>query len=164
MFVDRLAELDFLDQRTHPGPGQLLMRYGRRRVGKTALLRYWAERSGLPFTYWVADKEPAALQRRKLFGRLLGTTPASPAPTFASWTDLWQAIHRIIGTQRHILILDALPYAAERDPAMLSSLPHAWDQDFAQSNTVIARCGSQVKAMETLLTHQSPLFGRMTGQ
>jgi uncharacterized protein len=167
MFVDRRAELDFLTSlltRQKPGPGQLFMLYGRRRVGKTALLRHWAEQSGLPFTYWVADKEPAPLQRRKLFARLLGANPLGPAPAFESWSDLWQAAMRVLGTQRHILILDELPYAAESDSAMLSSLQHAWDQHFERSNTVIALCGSQVKAMETLLTHQSPLFGRMTGQ
>ena len=54
MFVDRAAELAFLTNvltRKHPGPGQLVMLYGRRRVGKTALLRHWAEQSGAPFTY-----------------------------------------------------------------------------------------------------------------
>jgi len=54
MFIDREAELDFLSRvqtRTRPGPGQLIMLYGRRRVGKTALLRHWAEQSGTPWTY-----------------------------------------------------------------------------------------------------------------
>jgi AAA+ ATPase superfamily predicted ATPase len=57
MFIDRAAELAFLNDvttREHPGPGQFVMLYGRRRVGKTALLRAWAEQSGLPFTYWVS--------------------------------------------------------------------------------------------------------------
>jgi AAA+ ATPase superfamily predicted ATPase len=57
MFIDRRAELDFLQHvltRTRPGPGQLILLYGRRRVGKTALLRHWAEHSGLPWTYWMA--------------------------------------------------------------------------------------------------------------
>jgi len=70
MFIDRNAELAFLNAlltRQHPGPGQFVMLYGRRRVGKTALLRFWAEQTGLPFTSWVAEKEPGALQRRKLF-------------------------------------------------------------------------------------------------
>ena len=62
LFIDRDAELAFLNNaltRTHPGPGQLIMLYGRRRVGKTALLRYWAEQSGAPFAYWVGVLEVA---------------------------------------------------------------------------------------------------------
>jgi AAA+ ATPase superfamily predicted ATPase len=59
--------------------------------------------------------------------------------------------------QRRLLILDELPYAAEADNAMLSSLQHAWDQHFQHSQMVIVICGSHVRTMELL-------FGRMTGQ
>jgi AAA+ ATPase superfamily predicted ATPase len=168
MFIDRVAELAFLTNiltRKHPGPGQLVMLYGRRRVGKTALLRYWAEQSGAPFTYWVAAREPAALQRRKLFTELLRDTATSlPAPNFESWSDFWDAVAALIRDRRHVLILDELPYAAESDPAMLSSLQHAWDRHFQQSQLVIVICGSHVRTMELLFGRQSPLFGRMTGQ
>jgi uncharacterized protein len=43
MFIDRQQELEFLDSlldRQHPGPAQMILIYGRRRVGKTSLLRY----------------------------------------------------------------------------------------------------------------------------
>ena len=65
---------------------------------------------------------------------------------------------------RHILILDEFTYGAEADPAMLSSLQHAWDQQFKTQQTIIVLCGSHVHAMETLQARQSPLFGRLTGQ
>jgi len=169
MFVDRVAELAFLNRvltnQQHPGPGQLVMLYGRRRVGKSTLLRHWAEGSGVPFTYWVAEKEPAAVQRRKLFARLIDADPAVlGAPTFASWADLWQAAAAQFQVERRLLILDELPYAAEADAAMLSALQHAWDQHFEHSQAMIVLCGSHVRTMELLLAHQSPLFGRMTGQ
>ena len=168
MFVDRQAELAFLNQalsRRTPGPGQLLMLYGRRRVGKTALLRNWAEQSGLPFTYWVAAKEPAALQRRRLTAALLESLDtAIPPPDFDSWVDLWRGFADLLRGHRHILVLDELPYAADSDASLLSALQHAWDQHFQQSSLVITLCGSHVRAMETLLLRQSPLFGRMTGQ
>lgn len=168
MFVDREAELTFLRSvvtRSHPGPGQLIMLYGRRRVGKTALLRHWAEQSDSPWIYWTAQKEPAPLQRRKLFALLLGRNPTLPTtPTFESWSDLWDATAPMLTSQRQLLILDELPYAAEADTAMLSALQHAWDQHFQNSPLVIALCGSHVRAMELLLAYQSPLFGRMTGQ
>lgn len=168
MFVDRQLEMAFLNNvltRQHPGPGQFVMMYGRRRVGKTALLRAWAEQSGSAFTYWVAEKEPALLQRRKLFTAVLaGLAIDLPVPQFESWADLWRGIAQLAQDRRHILIIDELPYAAEADPAMLSSLQHAWDQLFQQSSAVIVICGSHVRSMELLLGRQSPLFGRMTGQ
>lgn len=165
MFVNREAELAWLNSvvaRQRPTAAQLILVYGRRRVGKTVLLRHWAEETGWPHTYWAAEKEPAALQRRKFFARLLGVEPAQAA-TFDSWADCWQAAAAFLSDRRHILILDEFPYAAEADPAMLSSLQHAWDQQFKQSKVVLVLCGSHVRAMETLQAHQSPLFGRLTG-
>jgi len=47
---------------------------------------------------------------------------------------------------------------------MLSALQHAWDQHFQAGELIIVLCGSHVRTMETLLTRQSPLFGRLTGQ
>ncbi len=166
MFVNRVPELAFLNQlltRRHPGPAQLVLLYGRRRVGKTVLLHRWAQQSGLPYTYWAAEKETAPLQRRKLYARLLGV-PFEQAPRFASWAELWEAAARLLQGQRRILILDELPYAAEADPAMLSALQHAWDQHFQAGELIIVLCGSHVRTMETLLARQSPLFGRLTGQ
>ena len=168
MFYNRLRELAFLEQlqtRSHPGPGQLVLLYGRRRVGKTALLRHWAEQSGLPWVSWMEQREPAALQRRRLTAALLGRNPAAlDTPTFESWPDLWDAAARILGERRQIMLLDELPYAAEADSAMLSALQYAWDIHFQQSQVILVLCGSHVRSMETLLTQQSPLFGRMTGQ
>ena len=166
MFVDRQAELAFLNDvlaRDRPTAAQFILLYGRRRVGKTVLLRHWAEHTDTPHTYWAAEREPAALQRRKLFARVLGVEPTRAA-TFASWADCWQAIAAFVGDRRHIFILDEFTYAVESDPAMLSSLQHAWDQLFKNSQLVLVLCGSHVRTMETLQARQSPLFGRLTGQ
>ncbi len=121
------------------------------------------KQSDLSFTYWAAEKEPAALQRRKLYARMLGVEP-SQAPAFDSWAECWTAIAAVLADRRHILILDEFTYAVESDPAMLSSLQHAWDQQFKQSRVVLVLCGSHIHTMETLQARQSPLFGRLTGQ
>lgn len=166
MFVDRVRELAYfqdLTARRKPGPAQLILLYGRRRVGKTALLLEWLARSGLSSTYWAAEKEPADWQRRKLYARLTGL-PVRQTPLLDSWAELWDAAATLLGDRRHILVLDELPYAAESDPATLSALQHAWDARFQHSNLILVLCGSQVKVMESLQLHQSPLFGRLTGQ
>lgn len=166
MFIDRQVELAFLNsilERTRPSPAQLVLLYGRRRVGKTVLLRHWAEGAGIPHIYWVAEKEPAPLQRRKLFARVLGIEPQQ-ATSFDSWEACWRAIAATLADRRTILILDEFTYAADSDPALLSSLQHAWDQFFKATQTVMVLCGSHVRAMETLLARQSPLFGRFSAQ
>lgn len=166
MFVDRQEELAFLNNlltRNRPGPAQLVLMFGRRRVGKSELLLQWAGQSGLPHTYFEAVKETPTQQRARLMAKLL-RVPVQSAPVYRSWPELWDAAAPILGDKRHILILDEIPYLADADPAMLSSLQYAWDQHFQKSETVIVLCGSHVRAMETLLSRQSPLFGRMTAQ
>jgi uncharacterized protein len=166
MFINRTQELTFLNQlltRERPGPGQMVLLYGRRRVGKTALLRHWAGQAGIAATYWVAEREQPTYQRRRFYARLLGV-PLDQAPIFETWPDLWQAVALHLDGRSHIIILDELPYAVEADPAILSALQHAWDQYFQHSQVRIFLCGSQVHTMETLLAGASPLFGRMTGQ
>ncbi len=165
MFVDREQELAFLNSllKPTPSPAQLVLLYGRRRVGKTVLARRWAEQSGWPTFYWAAERETAPLQRRKLFARILGVS-TSQAPTFESWADLWTAFAAQIADRPHILILDEVPHAAEADPAFLSALQHAWDQHFRHSKLILLLSGSHVHTMETFLARGSPLFGRFTGQ
>lgn len=166
MFVNREQELEFLNSlltRARPGPAQLILLYGRRRVGKTVLARHWADATDLPTTYWAAEPEPAALQRRKLYARMLDVE-MTKAPVFESWADLWTAFAKIIGSERRILILDESPYAAEADSAFLSSIQHAWDQQLKESKLILLLSGSHVHTMETLLARGSPLFGRFTGQ
>lgn len=166
MFVDREQELAFFNRittRQHPGPAQLILLYGRRRIGKTELLLHWSQQSGLPTTYWTAEKEPAALQRRKLFAALTGTA-LQYTPIFASWSELWDAAAQMIGDARRVLVLDELPYAMESDPATLSALQHAWDRAFQRMRCTIVLCGSQIRVMELIQGAQSPLFGRLTGQ
>jgi hypothetical protein len=166
MFVDRKDELAFLNDiltRSHPGPAQLALVYGRRRVGKSELLLHWAEQSGIKYVYWEAAKESATLQRAHLFARVLGVSAGS-TPGFQSWLDLWEAAASVLGNERQIIILDEVPYAADADPAFLSALQVAWDQYFQRSQTVIVLCGSHVRTMQALMSMQSPLFGRMTGQ
>lgn len=168
MFVGRHEELAFLNRlltRKQPGPGQMVLLYGRRRVGKTQLLKQWAEQSGLPYTYWSADKEPPALQRRSFMAAMLGM-PEEQATSFDSWPALWRWLAPRLAEKRdkEILILDELSYASAADPALLSALQHAWDHHLQGSQLVLVLCGSQVTTMAAIMQHQSPLFGRFTGQ
>jgi AAA+ ATPase superfamily predicted ATPase len=164
MFVDRTSELALLQSLLGRGRSELVLLYGRRRVGKTALLRRWAEQSGIPWSYWMAQKEPSDLQRRRLAAVLRGRSPSANAPAFPSWSDLWDDAATLVRDDRRIIILDELPWAVEADGAMLSALQYAWDVHFQQRNLILVLCGSQIRTMKTLLSRQAPLFGRLTAQ
>lgn len=161
-FVDRKQELTFLEQLEHYPDSQMVLMYGRRRVGKTVLLRHWAEESELHHIYWAAEKEPPALQRRKFFTSCFGES--APQTQFETWADCFAAVTPILAQQRTILIIDELPYAAEADGGFLSALQHAWDQLFKPLSLILVLCGSHVNVMEQLMNRQSPLYGRFRRQ
>jgi len=108
MFVDRTDELAMLQQLVSRQRSELLLLYGRRRVGKTALLRHCASQSALPWTYWMAQKELAELQRRKLYAAIHRRAATSTAPTFASWSELWNLV--ALATRRAAPFYQALGY------------------------------------------------------
>ena len=165
-FVNRENELAFLSQLLEQADlrgGQFILIYGRRRVGKTRLLRHWIAQTDLPATYWVAEKENSAMQRRKFIAEF-EQRPLRQTPLLDSWSEVWELVASQLGNKQHILVIDELPYAAQADSALLSSLQHAWDRHFENSNLILVLCGSQMRVMETLQFHQSPLFGRFTAQ
>jgi hypothetical protein len=163
-FVNRLSEIDSLNQligRRNPGPGQLVLIYGRRRIGKSALLAQWGMKSGRRYIHWSVQQAPADLQRQALFGRLLNV-PTENAPTFHTWESFWEAAREELLRVPTILVIDEIPYAIKVDPSLESSLQHAWDRYFKASDLILALCGSQVQVMETIGKGRSPLGGRMT--
>ena len=168
MFVDRQQELAYFNgvlSQARSGPAQLLLLYGRKRLGKTTLLQHWARYSGLPYTYWQADQGPPALQRRNLYAAISGVAE-DEAPLMESWSQFWQwlADHLAQEYGGRILILDELPLASAADPEMLSSLLPVWNQHLQYGNTVLVLCGSNVQAMEAIGQVDSPLYGRVTGE
>lgn len=112
----------------------------------------------------MAQKEPAELQRRRLAAALRRRPPSTTGLSFPSWSDLWDNVAELIRDDRRILVLDELPWAIESDPALLSALQYAWDTHFQQSNLILVLCGSHMRTMETILSRQKPLFGRLTAQ
>lgn len=168
MFVDRQQELAYFNgvlAQARSGPAQLLLLYGRRRLGKTTLLQHWARYSGLSTTYWLADQGPPALQRRNLYAAVSGVSPEE-APLMESWSQFWHWLADRVSQEYggRILILDELPVASAADPEMLTSLLPVWNQHLQYSNMVLVLSGSYVQAMEALGQETSPLYGRVTGQ
>ena len=168
MFVNRKAELAHLDEalgNIHRGNAQLVMMYGRRRVGKTSLLRHWAEKSGLAYIYWAADKEPPALQRRS-FTAVATQMPASYAPQFDNWDALWEwfAAQLLEAGGPQIVILDEISYASEADFSIITAIQRAWEAYLRHSQVLLVLGGSHVKTMESLGAANSPLHGLLTSQ
>lgn len=162
-FINRTAELGFLERAWAEPAAQLLVVYGRRRVGKTALLRRFSE--DRPSFHYLATRLPEVQQLREL-GRGLAAAAGEPLLAeegFQSWDQLFTWIARL--PQRFALLIDELPYLVEANQALPSLLQRAWDTRLAGTSAFIVLCGSSVAMMEReVLSERAPLYGRRTGQ
>ncbi len=166
MFIDRERELAFLERVWTSDRAELLVVYGRRRVGKTALLRtFCAERSQ---TFWVASLSSEALLRQSFTQAVWATThPERPEPgfTYATWPRAFEALADLALTQRHVVVLDEFPYLVHAEGSVPSVLQQVWDERLQHTRLLLILCGSHIGMMEQeVLLYRAPLYGRRTGQ
>jgi hypothetical protein len=164
-FVNRTSEIQFLLDRVASNKAEFIIVYGRRRIGKTELLKE-AFKKGQAI-YFVADLGADQDQRRRLSEAIHRVYPnplleADPPP---EWDPLLRYLIGIGKKERIILILDEFPYLCSSNPALPSILQRIWDEVGKNSKLCVILCGSFVSFMEReILGQKSPLYGRRTGQ
>ena len=163
-FIDRVSELAFLDELAARPGGQLYVLYGRRRVGKTALLREFCR--SRPHVYFQAAQVPDSDNLSQFHAAAADALDESGlrAARFESWEALLGYLAQR-ADQRLVVVLDEFPYLCEADPGLPSRIQRFWDHQGQQSNLMLALSGSAVSFMENkVLAGRSALFGRRTGQ
>ena len=165
MFIDREPEIKSLLERMISNKAEVVIVYGRRRIGKTELLRNaFAKTRAI---YFVADLGADQDQRRRFSEavHLSYPTPLLQADIPPGWDPLLRYIITLAEKDRIVLVLDEFPYLCSSDPALPSVLQRIWDEVGKDSKLYLILCGSFISFMEReVLGHQSPLYGRRTGQ
>jgi len=164
-FVNRESEIQFLLDRMASNQAELVIVYGRRRIGKTELLRKTFPKEKA--IYFVADLGADQDQRRRLSEavNLSYPNPLLQADIPPDWDSLLRYIITLAEKQRIVLVLDEFPYLCSSNPALPSILQRIWDEVGKDSKLYLILCGSFISFMEReVLGHKSPLFGRRTGQ
>ncbi|CAG0965887.1 MAG: ATP-binding protein [Chloroflexi bacterium] len=168
-FHGRESELEMLDRLWASRKEEFLVLYGRRRVGKTALLAEWIRRTGNRAHYWVASPTSAAAQLRSFSQSVYNfANPASPAPegfTYAGWEQAFQQVARLAGDERLALFIDEFTYLLEVDPGIAGLLQNLWDHVLKNTNLFLCLSGSHLGMMKReFLSYQAPLYGRASAQ
>ena len=164
MFVGRERELAKMEELYANTSFEMLVLYGRRRVGKTALIEEFSrDKRVLSFTAQLqSDKDNLADFSRAIvaFYDMPETTPA-----FASWLDALVFISQKACNERTVLVLDEFPYACRSNAALPSAFQLAIDKHLKTANVMLVMCGSNQGFMEDeVLGEKSPLYGRRTAQ
>lgn len=176
MFVGRDHELSELERLYRKGGFQMVVLYGRRRVGKTTLaLEFARDKPQLVYTAKIqSDVLNLADFSREVY-RFLGF-PVSPGP-FATWEDALVYLAQSVGNRQLVFVFDEFPYAAQKCPALVSTLQVVIDRVFSKTNIFLIVTGSNQGFMEEKvlggskhgqdesgLGEKNPLFGRRTSQ
>ncbi len=137
--------------------------WGRRRVGKTALLQHFA--ADLPTVFHTGGGRPAAAELAALSraaAPLLASNPRDfEARPFADWDDAFETLALAARNRRLLLVLDELPALAESSPELPSLIRAAWDRVRSTTKLKLLLCGSAVRVMEAMQEERAPLYGRL---
>mgnify|MGYP000937805304 FL=1 len=164
-FIDRDQELEFLESEYHRDGSSLVILYGRRRVGKTALVsRFMKNKKAL---YFLASEE-SEIQNRSIFKDLVADFAENELlknAVITKWGLVFKALIDYKMDEKKIVVIDEFQYLGRSNPAFPSVFQRIWDTMLKDSNMMVILCGSLIPMMEAqTLNYDSPLYGRRTGQ
>lgn len=156
-FWNRERELEALHNWCAQQP-RLGVLHGRRRLGKTSLLRRWIQRT--PGCYVQATEGTPASQRAALAEDMQSILPGFGEVAYPSWRALLNALKRQWPAGSPVLVLDEFPYLAQSAPELPSVLQAMVDAPDARRLPLFI-CGSSQRMMQGLvLGSDTPLYGR----
>ncbi len=167
IFINRAAELQQLrNVYEHKPDGSLAILYGRRRLGKTRLLKEFSR--DLPHCYFMADRAGEESQKNSLAKTMAAALdePLLESISYPSWYELFSAFDKFRRVERKfLLIIDEYQYLCQVQSAFSSFIQKWWDEHWQHSNIMVVLCGSVTSMMykETMAV-SSPLYGRSSAQ
>lgn len=161
-FYDRDDELDALATAFDSSGHDFYVVYGRRRVGKTELLKaFCADR---PHIYFLAAQEAEHRQREKFVEQIAGHFD-DRVPRIDGWDDAFDYLGEKLATEELVVAIDEFPHMVEENDSLPSYVQSFVDERLQGTESMLVLCGSSVSTMESdILGHESPLYGRRTGQ
>lgn len=165
MFYCRENELRKLGRRYERDTFECIIIYGRRRVGKTALINRFVEDK--PVIYFSA-LNAASWENLHALSKAINTykdPEAVSCPEYPSYEDALEEIGRMARDRRIIFVIDEYPYLAKAEPSISSRLQHLIDHRWINTKLYLILCGSSMSFMQNqVLGYESPLYGRRTAQ
>ncbi|MBW1802318.1 MAG: AAA family ATPase [Deltaproteobacteria bacterium] len=168
MFVGRERELKLLEDAYRTGKDELVVLYGRRRIGKSSLVKHFA-RGKRSFYHFEALEGETTKRQIEHFSQQLKEMVDDPildSVRFENWeqvfTYLAEKIFKRKTRTKKILFLDELPWMAASRSRLVSLLKYYWDNHWKGKNIMLILCGSVASFMVKKVLHSNALYGRTT--
>jgi len=160
MFYGRDAELKKLNEMYSSQHFEFAVIYGRRRVGKTTLIREFIKDKQAIF---YAASESTASDNLLSLSRCINRSKT--ASVFTDFESALATVFEMATSQRLIFVIDEFPYLAGAYRGISSQMQILIDRYRDSSKLMLILCGSSMSFMENqVLGYQSPLYGRRTAQ
>lgn len=154
-FVDRIDEAARLQDALAREKSSLVVMYGRRRLGKSTLIKRVLSDTDV---YFLADRSEDQHQRILLAKVIAQSFPDFDKLTYPDWESIFRAVNYRTD-KRFTLCLDEFPYLVEQSPELPSVLQKLVDEKLLKYNLIL--CGSSQNMMYGLfLDSTAPLYGR----
>ena len=164
MFIGRERELQALERLFYSDHFEFAVIYGRRRVGKTALISHFIQDKDAIYFMGVESSEKQNLEN---FSKsIIEYSSGIEAETsFLSFQAALEYVFKLAEKKRLILAIDEYPYVARSSKSLASTLQLLIDKYKDTSQLMLILCGSSMSYMEDeVLAYKSPLYGRRTAQ
>ena len=163
MFINRIDEFKQLEHLYSSDRAELFVLYGRRRVGKTELLRAFCDDK--PHIFFIAtlssDSEQLATFSQQIYGFTHADVP--DGFSFPNWEAAFRALADLPMQPQPVVVIDEFTYLISGNKAIPSILQKIWDEKLKNTSLMLVLCGSYIGMMETeVLGYQAPLYGRRT--
>ncbi|MCI9341930.1 MAG: ATP-binding protein [Lachnospiraceae bacterium] len=164
MFIGRERELNSLEKLYASDKFEFAVIYGRRRVGKTALLNHFIRNKKAIYFMGVESNDKQNLEN--FSKNILEYGVGIQADTaFLSFQAALEYVFQLAEKERLILAIDEYPYVARSSRSLASTLQLLIDKYKENSKLMLILCGSSMSYMEDhVLAYKAPLYGRRTAQ
>lgn len=156
-FVDREGEQKQLTSSYESETAEFIVMYGRRRLGKSELVRQTL-RGRKDAVYYQAIESTAENQLDNFV-----ETVTAAFPELENVRRDWEVLLEELGKRDAIVIIDEFPFLIEEDESLPSRIQRVWDLDLQNTGMTLVLIGSSISVMEEkVLAGGSPLYGRRT--
>ena len=164
-FYCREQELSKMESLYAGGKFECVIIYGRRRIGKTALINEFCRGKRTIFFSALNSNERENLAEFSKAIYQAEHENADSYPSFGSFDEAFGAVTEMARGERLVLVIDEYPYLARSDESISSRLQHLIDHAWQDTKLYLILCGSSMSFMQRqVLGYESPLYGRRTAQ
>jgi hypothetical protein len=160
MFYGREVQKKQIHQMISSDTQMVSLVYGRRRIGKSELIKQCLRESEVRSIYYEC-KQTTEWNNVNSLSEIVSEVLGFPKLAFSSIEEVLSFIFEQANSEKMILVLDEYPYIREEVKGLDSILQNLIDRNRDCCRLKLIVCGSYVDTMKALLATQNPLYGRV---